>query len=260
MGTELLYTVGDDGIATITLNRPGKLNAISRDIRYGLRDAVEDLYDNQRVRVVIITGAGDHFCAGADVSHFERDWNTPEFRAGTRILTNVYNDLEALEKPVIAAINGTCAGGGLELALACDFRVAVAGARIGLPENRLGLIPGTGGCSRLVRLVGAGRAKELVLLGEMIPAAEAAAWGLVNRVYPAETFHSDVWTLAEKLLKRAPQAVGIAKRVIHTSISADLHSARTLESFGQSILVKTADHHEAIRAFQEKRRPRFQNR
>ena len=249
-----------DGIATVTINRPEKNNAISMEMRAEFRTLSDDLYANEAVRVVVFTGTGKTFSVGADVSTFETDWNTPVFRANTRLLTSFFNDLEALEKPLIAAINGTCVGGGLELALACDLRIAARSARFGLPENNLGLIPGIGGCSRLVKLVGFGRAKELVLTGEIVGADEALRFGLVNRVVDDDALASEAGALAARLAGKAPQALGLAKRVIQSCVSADLYTARTLESFGQSILIKTADHREGVRAFREKRRPRFEGR
>src|SRR3989454_4529982 len=162
-----------DSIATITINRPEKNNAISMEMRADFRALADELYTNESVRVAIITGGGKAFSVGADVSTFETDWNTPVFRANTRLLTNFFNELEALEKPVIAAINGTCVGGGLELAMACDLRVAARSARFGLPENNLGLIPGLGGCSRLVQLLGFRRAQELGVKGQIITAQDA---------------------------------------------------------------------------------------
>jgi enoyl-CoA hydratase len=246
-----------DGVATVTINQPEKNNAISVEMRHDFRALVDELYGNDAVRVVVVTGTGKTFCVGADVATFAPDWNTPKFRAGTRLLTNFFNDLETLEKPTIAAINGTCVGGGLELAFACDLRVTARSARFGLPENNLGLIPGIGGCSRLVRLVGYGKAKELVLTGEIINAEEAHRIGLVNRVVDDERLTAEVGELAKRLAAKAPQALGIAKRVLLTSASVDLYSARTLESFGQSILVKTRDHREGVEAFTAKRRPTF---
>jgi enoyl-CoA hydratase/carnithine racemase len=249
-----------DGIATVTINRPEKNNAISMEMRADFRALADEIYGDEAVRVVVFTGTGKTFCVGADVSTFETDWNTPVFRANTRLLTNFFNDLEALEKPLIAAINGTCVGGGLELALACDFRVAARSARFGLPENNLGLIPGIGGCSRLVKLVGFGRAKELVLTGEIISAEDAHRYGLVNRVVEDDALPAEARGLAERLRAKAPQALGIAKRVLQNCVSADLQTARTIESLGQSILIKTADHREGVNAFREKRRPKFEGR
>ncbi|OLD93303.1 MAG: hypothetical protein AUG80_21050 [Candidatus Rokubacteria bacterium 13_1_20CM_4_68_9] len=257
--TTLRYDV-QDGIATVTLDRPEKNNAISMEMRADFRALADELYTNESVRVAIITGGGKAFSVGADVSTFETDWNTPVFRANTRLLTNFFNELEALEKPVIAAINGTCVGGGLELAMACDLRVAARSARFGLPENNLGLIPGVGGCSRLVKLVGFGRAKELVLTGEIITAEDAFRHGLVNRVVDDGALAAEARALAERLRGKAPQALGIAKRVLQNCVSADLQTGRTIESFGQSILIKTKDHREGVTAFREKRRPKFEGR
>jgi enoyl-CoA hydratase/carnithine racemase len=257
--TTLLYDV-QDGVATVTINRPEKNNAISMEMRADFRTLADELYTDDAVRVAIFTGTGKTFCVGADVSTFETDWNTPVFRANTRLLTNFFNDLEALEKPLIAAINGTCVGGGLELAMACDLRVAARAARFGLPENNLGLIPGIGGCSRLVKLVGFGRAKELVLTGEIITAEDALHHGLVNRVVDDAALMTEARALAERLRAKAPQALGIAKRVLQNCVSADLGTARTIESFGQSILIKTRDHREGVTAFREKRRPKFEGR
>jgi len=257
--TTLRYDV-QDGIATVTLDRPEKNNAISMEMRADFRALADELYTNESVRVAIVTGGGKAFSVGADVSTFETDWNTPVFRANTRLLTNFFNELEALEKPVIAAINGTCVGGGLELAMACDLRVAARSARFGLPENNLGLIPGVGGCSRLVKLVGFGRAKELVLTGEIITAEDALRHGLVNRVVDDAAMLAEARALAERLRGKAPQALGIAKRVLQNCVSADLQTGRTIESFGQSILIKTKDHREGVTAFREKRRPKFEGR
>src|SRR5437773_5483553 len=222
-----------DGIATVRINRPEKNNAISMEMRADFRALADELYGNEAVRVAVFTGTGKTFCVGADVSTFETDWNTPLFRANTRLLTSFFNDLEALEKPLIAAINGTCVGGGLELALACDLRIAARSARFGLPENNLGLIPGIGGCSRLVKLVGFGRAKELVLTGEIITAEDALRHGLVNRVVDDGALSAEARALAERLRGKAPQALGIAKRVLQNCVSADLQTGRTIERFRQ---------------------------
>src|SRR3989442_7134340 len=162
-----------DGLAVVAINRPEKNNPTPMEMRAAFRVLADELYANEAVGVVVFRGTGKTFCVGADVSTFETDWNTPVFRANTRLLTSFFNDLEALEKPLIAAINGTCVGGGLELALACDLRIAARSARFGLPENNLGLIPGIGGRSRLLQLVGVGPPHELVLTGDDVNADQA---------------------------------------------------------------------------------------
>lgn len=255
--TLLKLDVEPDGLATLTLNRPEKRNAIDMELRRELRDAVEQVALDPAIRVLLVTGSRQAFSVGADIAHFEREWQTPAFRATTRILTGAYDALEALEKPVIAVIAGLCVGGGLELALACDLRFAAETARFGLPEGNIGLIPGTGGCSRLVRVVGLGRAKELVLGGEVIGAREARELGLVNRVLAEDELMAGARAFATRLLTRAPQALGMAKRVLNACAAADLQTGRLLESLGQSVLLSTADHREGVRAFREKRPPRF---
>ena len=164
---------------------------------------------------------------------------------------------EDLEKPVLAAINGLCVGGGLELALSCDLRIASEEARFGFPEVNAGIIPASGGCSRLARLVGVGQAKEMVLTGELIPAAEAKQAGLINAVVPAAELMTKTMDYAEKILLRGPLAVGMAKQIINTALSVDAATGRALERLGQSILLQTADAAEGFRAFREKRRPKF---
>lgn len=246
-----------EGVGAITLNRPDRLNAIDLTMRHEFRQLSEVLAYDEAIRVVVFTGSGRAFCVGADVSFFEQDWSGPVFRAYSRILTNFFDELEHLEKPILASINGLCVGGGLELALACDLRVASEDARFGFPENNIGVLPGVGGCSRLVKTVGLGKAKELVLCGELIDAHEAKAIGLVNQVVKAAELHERTAALTSQLLKKAPIALGVAKRVIWHCANVDMQTGRALESFGQSILIETADHQEGLKAFREKRPPRF---
>src|SRR5262249_53763841 len=146
----------------------------------------DELFFNTDIKVVVFTGAGRGFSAGGDMSHFEHDWLTPEFRANSRRLIKFFDDLEALEKPVIAAINGPCTGAGFELALACDIRVAAEEATIGFRENGIGLIPGVGGCTRLIREIGAARAKEMIWMGTMYSAREVYEMGLLNMIVPLD--------------------------------------------------------------------------
>jgi enoyl-CoA hydratase/carnithine racemase len=252
----LLFSL-EDAIATITLNRPGVLNAVDMEMRHDFIALAERLFFDEEIRVVIFTGAGRAFSSGGDISHFEKPWLTPAFRANSRRLTRFFDDLEALEKPVIAAVNGAATGAGLELALACDICIASEEATFGFRENYIGLIPGVGGCVRLVRLVGLQKAKELIFTGKMILAQEAHAIGLVNWVVPAEQLLEEAQDFAAQLRKRAPQSLGLAKKVLNIAANVDSYSGVALEGLAQSILIKTEDHQEGLEAFREKRKPQF---
>ena len=250
----------EDGIATVTLNRPDVLNAVNMQMRKEFTALTDELFFNEEVRLVIFTGAGRGFSAGGDMSHFEKEWLTPSFRANSRRLIKFFDDLEALEKPVLAAINGPATGAGLELALACDVRIASDEATLGFRENYIGLIPGVGGCARLIRAIGPARAKEFIWMGTMYSAAECHEMGLVNRVVPAESLMEEVYAYARTLLKRAPQAIGMAKKLINILADIDQTSGIAVEGLGQSILIKTEDHEEGVRAFREKRKPEYRGR
>jgi len=247
----------NDGLALVTLNRPDHLNAINMEMRHDFTELTEELFFNEDVRVVLFTGAGRAFSAGGDLAHFEQAWLTPTFRAHSRRLIKFFDDLEMLEKPVIAAINGPATGGGLELALACDVRFAAEEATLGFRENYIGLIPGIGGCARLTRLIGVARAKELIFAGTMLPAVDALSMGLVNRVVPGGKLVDEARDYVQMLLKRAPQSLGLAKRVLNTVSNMDQTSAIIMEGLAQSILLKTEDHKEGLRAFREKTKPQF---
>jgi enoyl-CoA hydratase len=246
-----------DGIAQVTLNRPEQLNAINMEMRRDLTALTEELFFNDDVRVVQFTGAGRAFSAGGDIAHFEQGWLTPTFRAHSRRLVKFFDDLEMLEKPVIAAINGPATGGGLELALACDVRFAAEEATLGFRENYIGLIPGIGGCARLARVIGVPRAKELIFAGTMLTADEALAIGLVNRVVPGQKLLDETRDYAQRLLTRAPQSLGLAKKILNLVGNMDQTTAIVMEGLAQSILLRTEDHQEGLRAFREKRKPRF---
>ena len=252
------------GFGTATLRRPEKLNAFNDEMLRELREVLEDVARRDDVRVLILTGEGRAFCVGADLNWFDVEAvgsePTPRFRAAAAGTHGVFDQMETLEKPVIAAINGLCVGGGLEMALSCDIRLAAADARFGLPELNAGIIPGSGGCSRIVRLIGPARTKELVFTGDLIPASEAHVMGLVNRVVPAADLLAAARGLAEKFLAKAPQALGIAKLLINHAASVDDATARTLDRLGQSILLPTADAAEGARAFRAKRPPTFTGR
>jgi enoyl-CoA hydratase len=262
MSYEFLALDRDGGIGTLTLNRPAALNAWHQQMRAELRDAVRALVEEDDLRVLVITGAGRAFSAGEDVRGMQglADLGTRGFRRVARGIHNVFDELEAIEVPVIAAINGVAAGGGLELALSCDFRLAASGARLGFPENNVGLIPGSGGCSRLVKLIGLAQAKRLVMTGEMISAERALELGLVEEVLAPDRLMDRARELAEQLAGKAPLALGLAKVVLNACVNVDPDTGRDLERLGQSILKKTEDHLEGAQAFVEKRKPRFKGR
>ncbi|MCC6609683.1 MAG: enoyl-CoA hydratase/isomerase family protein [Burkholderiales bacterium] len=259
---EFLGLERDGGVATLTLNRPAALNAWHRQMRAELREAVRALVEDEELRVLVITGAGRAFSAGEDVRGMQglAEIGTRGFRRVARAIHNVFDELEAIEVPVIAAINGVAAGGGLELALSCDFRLAASGAKLGFPENNVGLIPGSGGCSRLVKLVGLAQAKRLVMTGDMITAERALELGLVEEVLAPERLMDRARELAGQLAGKAPLALGLAKVILNACVNVDPETGRDLERLGQSILKKTEDHLEGARAFVEKRKPRFQGR
>jgi enoyl-CoA hydratase len=251
----------DGGILTITLNRPERLNAFNEDMKAEFSWLTRRIEANAGIRVIIINAAGERaFCAGADVGWFEQDWNTPRFRVEYRWIHDFFDLLERIEIPVIAAIQGTCACGGLELAMSCDFRISTEDARFGFTEGNINLIPGSGGCSRLIRLIGPGWAKELVLAGEFIDANRAMQVGLVTRVVPKEKLQAEARALADKLVKKAPLALGLAKAIMNTCENIDSASGRILERIGQSVLIKTEDHAEGVRAFREKRPPNYRGK
>ena len=259
---EFLKLDREDGVAVLTLNRPATLNSWNQKMRDELRQAIRDLVADDGLRVLVITGEGRAFSAGEDVRGMQglSEIGTRGFRRVARDIHNVFDEIEAIEVPVIAAINGVAAGGGLELALSCDFRFAADSAKLGFPENNVGLIPGSGGCSRLVKLVGLSRAKRLVMSGEMILAPRALDIGLVDEVFPADALLAKTREFAQQLAAKAPLAIGLAKLVLNASANVDPDTGRHLERLGQSILKKTEDHEEGAKAFVEKRKPKFKGK
>lgn len=258
--TTILYEVAA-GVATITMNRPEKLNAFDGTMLEELTAALDDIYARDEIRVVVLTGAGRAFSPGADLNWFDMEKFAPKMRVIPRRLTHrLFDELEFLEKPVIASINGTCAGGGLELALSCDIRVAADTARFGLPEVNAGIMPGSGGCCRLIEVVGLGRAKQLAMLGELVTAQQAEAMNLVNFVVPAAELPAKTREIAETFKKKAPLAVGMVKHVMNTARGQDPATGRILERLGGSVIVATEDAREGVRAFKEKRPPRWSGR
>lgn len=262
MTYEFIELTREDAVALLRLNRPENLNSWNQQMRDELKAAVADVVGDDALRVLVITGTGRAFSAGEDVRGMKglTDLGTRGFRRVVREIHNTFDEIEAMEVPVIAAINGTAAGGGMELALSCDFRFAAATARMGFPENNVGLIPGSGGCSRLVRQVGLSRAKRLVMTGEMVLAEQALALGLVDEVHAPDELLPKAMAFAQSLARRAPQALGMAKLVLNQCARVDPDTARNFERLGQSVLKKTEDHAEGARAFVEKRPAQFTGR
>ena len=262
MSYEFVRLERHDAIVILTLNRPNRFNSWNGQMRDEMAAAVRDLVADDDLRVLIITGEGRAFSAGEDVGGMQAlsDVGTRGFRRVARGIHNVFDEIEAIEVPVIAAINGVAAGGGMELALSCDFRFAADTAKMGFPENKVGLIPGSGGCSRLVKLVGLAKAKRLVMTGEIVPAVRALELGLVEEVMPAEQLMPRVMEFAGELAAKAPQALGLAKLVLNACLNVDPDTGRNLERLGQSILKKTDDHLEGAKAFIEKRAADFKGR
>jgi enoyl-CoA hydratase/carnithine racemase len=248
-----------DGIRILTLNRPESLNSWNAEMRGEMRDAVDRAAASPELRCLILTGAGRAFSAGEDVSGMAdlTAIGTRGFRAAARGIHDVFDTIESLELPVIAAIDGVAAGGGFELALSCDFRVVSTRGRYVMPEAKVGLIPGSGGCSRLVRYVGLGRAKELVMLGGSVNADRALELGLATTVCPEGETVEQALGLAERIAGLAPLAVGMAKIILNTCTDVDAETGRRLERLGQSVLKLTDDHREGVAAFAEKRPPRW---
>jgi len=246
-----------DAVATVTINRPDKLNALNATTIAETREAFEQLRDDAGVRGVILTGEGQKaFIAGADIGELSR--MTPltgieVSRAGQDALRLI----ETLNKPVIAAINGFALGGGLEFALACHVRIASENARLGLPEVKLGIIPGYGGTIRLPRIVGRGRALEIMLTGEMIDAAEAYRIGLVNRVVSQAELMPAAEALLRKIIANGPVAVALAIQAVDHSYHATTEDAQRAEANMFGLLASTADMKEGMSAFLEKRAANF---
>ncbi len=254
--------LSDDGILTITLNRPDKLNAFDEQMIREMRSVFWKANFDDAVRIIVITGTGRAFCSGRDINglDYENNLETPGYRAYVRANHELFDDIEAIEKPVIAAVNGTCAGGGVEMAVACDFRMASTAARFLLPENQLGVIPASGACSRMIQMIGIGRLKEMVMAALPVEAEEAHRIGLVNRVFPAETLIAETMAFARELLKRAPLAMGMGKHIINMCQNVDTETGRLLERLGQSVLIRTCDNKEGMESFRQKRKPRFDGR
>lgn len=249
-----------DGIATITINRPKALNALNEETLPEFLSSLEDAEKDEKVRVIVITGAGEKaFCAGLDLKTV-KDISVIKAVETSRLGQKLTLAIEELGKPVIAAINGYALGGGLELAMACDIRIASENARIGQTEVNVGLIPGWGGTQRLPRLVGKGIAKELVFTGKMIDAKTAERIGLINMVVPPEKLKSAVEELSKAIMSKPPIAIKLAKELINSSIETDQGTGLVHEAEAFGILASTEDYREGVSAFIEKRKPEYKGK
>jgi enoyl-CoA hydratase/carnithine racemase len=259
MTYETLLVEHRNHVAYVALNRPTALNALSTALRRDLKQFFTDIQADHDVRLVVITGAGRAFCAGADIKEWREPTSVVEER-GDRWLLNFWDAMSRCEHPIIAAINGYALGGGCELAMCCDIRIASDQAQLGLTEVTLGIIPGGGGTQRLPRLVGRGKALELILTGKRIDAHEALRLGLVEQVVPHDHLMAAVEELAQTIISRAPLAVKYAKEAIVRGLELPLAEGLKVEAELYTLLRTTEDRMEGARAFKEKRPPQFKGR
>ncbi len=249
-----------DRVRTITVNRPDKLNALNRQTLLELQQAIIEAHGEDTVRVIVLTGAGDKaFVAGADIGEI-RAQSAVEARAFSAMGQNLMSLIQSLDKPVIAAINGFALGGGMELALACHLRIASDNARLGLPEIKLGIMPGFGGTQRLLRLVGTTRALEMSLTGEPVAAEHALELGIVNQMVASDKLDSATTAMAGKLATAAPEAVRGILQAINQGADTDLNTGLALETARFALCCATEDMQEGTSAFLEKRKPEFKGR
>jgi enoyl-CoA hydratase len=260
MSFENIIVTAENGIGQITINRPSKLNALNRATIQELHDAFENLESNSDVRVIIITGEGEKaFVAGADISEFA----SFTIQEGTQLAAQgqelLFDFVENLKKPVIAAVNGFALGGGLELAMACHFRIASDNAKMGLPEVSLGVIPGYGGTQRLPQLIGKGRAMEMIMTAGMISAEEAHRIGLVNHVVPQSELLDFTRGVATKIMRNSPFAIGTAIKCVNANFNDGVNGFETeIRDFGKCF--GTEDFKEGTTAFLEKRKAEFKGK
>lgn len=257
---ETLLYEKKDTVGILTVNRPDKMNALSNQLTAEMKDVLEGIEGDEELRALVITGAGDKaFVAGADINELV----IRDARIGRKVSKErqeLFSRIENLTVPVIAAVNGYALGGGLELALACSIRICSEQAQFGAPEVKLGIIPGDGGTQRLPRLVGAGRAMEMVLTGDFIDAQEAFRIGLVNSVVPQDELMEKSLELAERIASRPPLAVQYAKEAVNRSAFGGAESGYALESYLHALSCTTEDKKEGVSAFLEKRKGVFKGK
>ncbi|MDD3363493.1 MAG: short-chain-enoyl-CoA hydratase [Syntrophomonas sp.] len=260
MAYENILLEKENRIAILSINRPKALNALNASTLLDVKNAVLEIADDPNVDVLIITGVGDKaFVAGADIA-FMQKFPAMQARAFAILGQEVFRLIETMDKPVIAAVNGFALGGGCELSMACDIRLASDKALFGQPEVGLGITPGYGGTQRLPRLIGEGRAKELIYTANNINAEEAYRVGLVNHVYPAESLIDEAKKLAKKISSKAPLAVRLSKNQITRGMQADIDTAMAIEADLFGLCFSTEDQKEGMAAFVEKRKAQFKSK
>jgi enoyl-CoA hydratase len=247
----------DEGIATVKINRPKALNALNLAVLNELIQVVHEINGNPEIRVVLLTGEGEKaFVAGADIAAM-KEMSALEAKKFCELGHHAMHMIENCRKPVIAAVHGFCLGGGLELALACDFIYVSENAKLGLPEVNLGLFPGFGGTQRLSRLIGKNRAKELIYTARIISAEQAMQLGIANRVCAPDALMEEARETAKEIMKKGPIGVELAKRVINQGSDLDLGSGLALEQAAFPLVFATEDQKEGVAAFLEKRPAKF---
>jgi len=251
----------DDGVLRLTLNRPERRNAIDPELRNALAIALDRAATDQEIRAVVLCGAGGHFCAGGDLERFSELHDAGAYRHASWALTDLIESIERLEKPVIAAIDGAVTGAGLALALACDWRVGTSEVRILFREGAVGLVLVHGGITRMVKMLGLARARELVLGGDELDGEGAFRAGLLSELAatPDELLSTANRRVA-RMLKRSPLSFGAAKRLLQLAADVDLRSGMVAESLAQTALLQSEDHREGLVAARERRPPRFAGR
>lgn len=247
----------EEAIAILQLNRPQKKNSLNSELRHEMEAALKEIGGDSSHRSVIITGGEEIFCAGADISEIQETTSAESAYKHAREFQLLFDRIESLPQPVIAAVSGYALGGGCELALACDFRIASEGAKFGLPEIKIGAFPGGGGTQRLPRLVGAAKAKEIIFTGDPISAEEAFSLGLVMKVVPKAKLLDEAKVFAAKLASLPRLAMEAAKMLINRGVEIDLASGLELEARSFGTLATSHDLHEGTRAFLDKRKPNF---
>jgi enoyl-CoA hydratase len=259
MGYKTIHYDKADGIGTITINRPKAYNAINFEMLRELNQLFSDIEKDGEVKVIIIAGSEKYFAAGADLTEVSNIASPVEAYEFIRLL-DVLHRMERMDKPIIAAISGFALGGGCELSMCCDIRIAAENATFGQPEIKIGLIPGAGGTQRLPRLIGMSKAKELLYTGDSIDANEAYRLGLVSKVVPVEALMDEARALAAKIARQPGVALRATKRAVNEGIDLDMKAAIAYEARCFEILFSTEDQKEGTRAFVEKRKPVFKDR